>query len=240
MKFFSIFSARRSTDSKPRLSANPRELDAEEAARLFGLPPQDLTPPVLAALAAMTGEINDLRENVSALKAALSEAESMADHDPLVPLYNRRAFMRELSRLLAFSRRYGLDASVIFFDLDGFKDVNDQFGHAVGDQLLCAVADALVSNTRESDLVGRIGGDEFAAVLTGLSQTAAKLKAQQLVDRINEIELPVNNLQIGITASFGLTPFKSEHSAEHHVSLADEAMYADKLRRKAAQTDKAS
>ena len=167
MKFLSIFSARRDADGNTRMAPVKNEINVEEAVRLFGVTSDELTPAVRAGFAAMTGEITELRAQRDELRMALENAESMADHDPLVPIFNRRAFMRELSRLLSFSRRYGLEASLLYFDLDGFKKINDEFGHTAGDRILCAVGDVLLDQTRESDILGRIGGDEFVAVLTG-------------------------------------------------------------------------
>ena len=233
MKFLSIFSARRSADGKTRVAPVKREIDVEEAARLFGVKPDDMTSAIRAAFAAMTGEITELRAQRDALKLALDSAESMADHDPLVPLYNRRAFMREFSRLLSFARRYGLEASLIYFDLDGFKEINDRFGHAAGDRILCAVGQCLVDQTRESDILGRLGGDEFAAVLTSLTPETAKLKAQQLADAISNLTVEFEDATLTVGASYGITPFDLDASPERHVAIADEAMYTQKVSRKA-------
>lgn len=237
MKFLSIFSARRDADGKTRVAPAKNEIDVDEAARLFGVSAAELTPAVRAAFSAMAGEITELRAQRDSLKLALDSAESMADHDPLVPLYNRRAFMREFSRLLSFARRYGLEASLIYFDLDGFKTINDKYGHAAGDMILCMVGQQLVDHTRESDILGRLGGDEFAAVLTSLSPDQARQKAEHLVEAISHQSVEFEGQELSVAASFGITPFNLDLSAERHVALADEAMYAHKTRRK---TDKAS
>lgn len=233
MKFLSIFAARRDADGQTSYEEPTGDMTADNAAELFGVPESDLTPAVRAALAAMSGEITDLREQLDTLRTKLQNAENMADHDPLVPLFNRRAFMRELSRLLAFSRRYGLEASLIFFDLDGFKAVNDKHGHAAGDKVLCAVGELLIHQTRESDLLGRLGGDEFVAVLTSVSPDTAAQKAEQLANAINELEVPHEGETLHIAASFGVAPLDPNESPHIQVARADEAMYAEKMRRKA-------
>jgi diguanylate cyclase (GGDEF)-like protein len=79
-------------------------------------------------------EIDDLRNEVARLKFKLGEAQGLADLDVLAPVLNRRAFLREIKRVAAFAQRYGSPASLVFFDLDGFKAVNDRFGHAAGDE----------------------------------------------------------------------------------------------------------
>ena len=240
MKFLSIFSARRDADGNTRMAPVKNEINVEEAVRLFGVTSDELTPAVRAGFAAMTGEITELRAQRDELRMALENAESMADHDPLVPIFNRRAFMRELSRLLSFSRRYGLEASLLYFDLDGFKKINDEFGHTAGDRILCAVGDVLLDQTRESDILGRIGGDEFVAVLTGVTPDTATQKAKQLCDAVENLEVTFEAQPLSVGISFGLAPFNPDVSAERLVALADEAMYAHKARRKVQQTDKAS
>lgn len=232
MKFLSIFSARRDADGKTHIAPTDGRLAVDEAARLFGVSDAELTPSVRAAFAAMSGEITDLRSQLDNARSKLNEAENMADHDPLVPLFNRRAFMRELSRLLSFARRYGLEASLIYFDLDGFKAVNDCHGHAAGDKLLCEVSEVLVHQTRESDILGRLGGDEFVAVLTSLSPDQARLKADQLAEFIRNIAIEHEDTKIGVGVSYGVADLDPEISPDDHVAKADEAMYADKVRRK--------
>ena len=119
-----------------------------------------------AAVEAFGEEVLALRRDVATLTAALADAEALADFDTLCPVFNRRAFERELRREIALADRYGSPFCVVIIDLDGFKSINDRFGHGVGDQALIAVAEVLTENTRETDIVGRIGGDEYAVLLT--------------------------------------------------------------------------
>jgi len=121
----------------------------------LGLTEADLTPAVQGAIKTLLTEVDDLRGEVSRLKGRLAEVETLADRDVLTPLLNRRAFVRELHRIGAFPARYGAPASLVYFDLDGFKSVNDRFGHAAGDAALREVAGRLLANTRETDIVGR-------------------------------------------------------------------------------------
>ncbi len=240
MKFLSIFSAQRNADGKTRYAVENGDIGVEKASELFGISDAELTPAVRAAIAAMTGEITDLRIKNTAMSKALENAESMADHDALVPLFNRRAFVRELSRLIAFAGRYGLDASIIYFDLDGFKQINDRFGHAAGDKILHAVADVLIQQTRESDLLGRLGGDEFIAVLTSVKPTTAKEKAAQLSQAIKDISIEHEGHRLSIDASFGVASLEHDETAEIQIARSDEAMYAAKMRRKSNGSSEAS
>lgn len=240
MKFLSIFSAHRNVDGKTSYVVENGDIGVEKASELFGIKDSELTPAVRAAIAAMTGEISELRNKNNALLKSLETAESMADHDALVPLFNRRAFVRELSRLVAFARRYGLDASIIYFDLDGFKHINDTHGHAAGDKVLHAVADVLLQQTRESDLLGRLGGDEFIAVLTSVKPSTAMEKASQLAEAIKSISIEHEGTKLHIDASFGVTTLEHDETAELQISRADEAMYATKMRRRNKNSSEAS
>ncbi len=98
--------------------------------------------------------------------------EKTADQDQLLPLLNRRAFVRELTRYIAFTGRYNTPASLIYFDLNHFKQINDTHGHAGGDAALEHFAETLLSHVRDSDCVGRLGGDEFGVLLTHADQAS--------------------------------------------------------------------
>lgn len=95
--------------------------------------------------------------DISERKHFLGQLEYFADHDPLTSLYNQRRFRIEVDRQLAYGRRHGAGGAVLMLDLDHFKTINDQFGHAAGDALIIAVATALVANSRETDVVARLG-----------------------------------------------------------------------------------
>ncbi|MBI1340501.1 diguanylate cyclase [bacterium] len=233
MKFLSIFSLRGFYDDAP-----PRDLEASAAARaaaLFGVPESQLTPQVRAAFNAMMGEVDELRREIDHLKVALSDAEAAADYDPLVSTYNRRAFMREASRVAAMVRRHEVEASLIFFDLDGFKMVNDLHGHAAGDMVLRAVGETLVRQTRESDVVGRIGGDEFAVVLTHVDPEAARLKADALAAAICSERIRWEGITLSIDVSYGVCRFLQDDTSEQVLARADEAMYQEKHFHRAAR-----
>ena len=129
-------------------------------------------------------EIDRLKAELAAARVQIAELEARADIDPLLDILNRRGFERELARSLAYVKRYGTDAVLLYIDLDDFKAVNDNHGHAAGDELLKAVTAALTSQVRASDVIGRLGGDEFAVVLWNMSVTHAAGKARALEDII--------------------------------------------------------
>jgi len=161
-----------------------------------------------------------------------AELETIADEDPLVPVLNRRSFVRELERALAYVARYKTSASLVYCDLDDFKGVNDRHGHAAGDAALQFFAHFLLDSVRKSDLVGRLGGDEFAIVLHHADEKAALEKAHRLADRLAKQSVQHNGQIIALAMSTGTTELKREDGAGDVLERADSAMYAAKTKNK--------
>jgi diguanylate cyclase (GGDEF)-like protein len=207
-----------------------REVSAPDSAAFLGLTEADLTPKVVEALTTLMGEIEDLRNEVSVLKLRLNEAQGLADMDALTPVLNRRAFLRETKRVSAFAQRYGSSASLVFFDLDNFKSVNDRFGHAAGDEALKAVAKRLLANVRESDLVGRMGGDEFAVLLSQADKETALAKAHTLADAIRAQPVQFGEWSAPLHVSFGVREIEPGADPEVSLAEADAAMFVRKRR----------
>ena len=201
---------------------------APDSAGFLGLGEADLTPQVQTAFSRLFTEIDELRQEVSRLKTHLSEAEGLADQDVLTPLLNRRAFVRELGRNVAFAQRYGTPASLVYLDLDGFKAINDRFGHAAGDEALKAVATRLMTHVRESDVVGRIGGDEFAVILVQADQATAMAKAEQLAAAVQAEPFQCGDWMTPLHITHGVRQIDPALSAEEILAGADAAMFAAK------------
>ena len=192
----------------------------------LGLSRRDLTPAALAALERLAAERD-------ALRAQLDGAEAFADRDPLVPVSNRRAFLRELHRTMSEVERYKTPAAVIYIDLDGFKALNDGYGHAAGDAVLAHVGRMLLDSVRESDVVGRLGGDEFGVILNRATAEEARTKAASLSEAINSAAILHAGIAHRIRASFGVHAIAMVEDPETAIARADEAMYADKFARRA-------
>lgn len=173
----------------------------------------------LAAVAVLT-----FRARVESLLAALS---AQAREDPLTGLPNRRAFDDSLAALSALSHRTGEPLSLLSVDVDRFKGVNDTRGHAAGDQVLCAVGAALRGSGRGADVVARVGGDEFAMLLSACPYDDALVMARELQDLIE-----VHTARIGprVTASVGAATMpRMATTPEDLLVAADAALYAGKL-----------
>jgi diguanylate cyclase (GGDEF)-like protein/PAS domain S-box-containing protein len=151
----------------------------------------------------------------------------LADHDPLTGLLNRRGFGRELRRHVSRLARYGTKGALLMLDLDNFKGYNDAHGHAGGDELLRAVGSGLGARLRAGDVLGRIGGDEFAVLLPEASPEQADVVAAALVLSVREIE---QDGDPKVTASVGIFCYNDmERLSEDGAMIsADLAMYAAK------------
>ena len=173
----------------------------------------------------------DMLGEIAQLRLRILELEHAADTDPLVPVYNRRAFLREIARAQTVMARYDMESSIIFVDLNGFKSVNDRFGHGIGDQLLQKIGTVLQAGVRDCDMVARLGGDEFGVLLFKSNLTVARAKAQTLCCRISEqsIELPTG--KVGTSASWGVAPCEPGDTVEQVLARADRAMYMAKRSR---------
>ena len=162
------------------------------------------------------------------LRRQLAEMERLADRDPLTPVLNRRAFVRELSRAAAFCARYAAQAALVYFDLDGFKRVNDRFGHAAGDAVLETVAQGLLDHVRESDVVARLGGDEFAVLLAQADAEAAAAKARALVTEIEREPVVFEGTAILLRISAGVRAYEPGLTPARWLAEADAAMFVRK------------
>src|SRR5262249_32660235 len=137
-------------------------------------------PPARAIVMRLAAEVDALAAQLKDSRARIQDLETRVDVDPLTDVLNRRGFERELKRSLAYVKRYGASAALIYVDLDGFKPVNDRHGHGAGDLVLKAIAAALLRNVRASDVVARMGGDEFAVLLWNVNGSDAAAKAAAL------------------------------------------------------------
>jgi diguanylate cyclase (GGDEF)-like protein len=173
-------------------------------------------------------EVEALRLELQAMGQRLADAERLADRDVLTPLLNRRAFVREVQRAIALTRRHKTPASVIYFDMDGFKQINDRYGHAGGDAALIGVAERLMAEVREADVVGRIGGDEFAVLLQHADAAAAAAKAAALVQAVANPPLVCDGQEMTVQLSWGVRQVGAVDSAEQALAEADAAMYLRK------------
>lgn len=213
---------------KASRTATTQARRADDAASVLGIPQEELTPKVREAITRLMEEVDQMRQDLDESRARIEYLEQLADQDTLAPVANRRAFVRELSRNLSLAERYGTPSSVIYFDLNGLKQLNDSKGHAAGDAAILKVAGILSANVRESDAVGRLGGDEFGVMLSHADEDAARKKAEHLARTIADDPLQWEGETIPLDVAYGVHTIRGGVDAGAALEAADKAMYAHK------------
>jgi diguanylate cyclase (GGDEF)-like protein len=182
----------------------------------------------VAKPAPVSARLRKLQAELRAARARIAELERHADTDFLVNTLNRRGFERELRRAMAYAKRYGANAALVYLDVNGLKPVNDRYGHLTGDAVLRAVARTLADNVRMSDMVARLGGDEFAVLLWNLSEREAAIKTAGLEQAVAQTSIVAGADTVAISAAAGFTMLRPADDPQQILDRADQAMYARK------------
>lgn len=165
--------------------------------------------------------------------------ERLAISDELTGLLNRRGFEDSLGRTLAAARRYGEHGVLVYIDLDGFKPINDTHGHAAGDAALRHIAGLLKDSVRPTDFVARMGGDEFAVMLTRTTWDDGLNRAEAVDRLINGTSFTWQGQLITLHASFGIQTYGPKDDGQQLLNRADEAMYRAKRLRTQVRGERA-
>src|SRR5579862_3471901 len=214
----------------PSRRPQPKSLRAAADTLAEGASRKPARPPSRAAVMRLAAEVDALAAQLEDSRARILDLEARVDIDPLTDTLNRRGFERELKRSLAYVKRYGVGAALVYIDLDGFKPVNDRHGHNAGDAMLKAVAATLVRNVRASDVVARFGGDEFVLLLN-VSSPAATAKARALEAAVYATPVHWGSSTLVVGASAGVALLGALDTAADVLARADAAMYARKNQR---------
>ncbi len=191
-----------------------------------------------AAERALTAAIG-AEHRIALLQQRIDQLEKLAVTDELTGLLNRRGFEAQLRRTLELARRYGEPGVLMYVDLDGFKMVNDTYGHTAGDEVLKQVGRLLSDHVRSTDYIGRLGGDEFAVLLPRTSAANGMRRVRALGTMLNPGMIFWNGSTLSVGASFGMEAFDGDAGgcAETVISRADGSMYAQKRLRTAAHAN---
>lgn len=173
--------------------------------------------------------------DVTERKALQRQFEHLALHDPLTGLANRILFRRELELACARARRQSTHVVVLCLDLDGFKAVNDRFGHLAGDELLVQIAQRLRAHVRETDVLARLGGDEFSLIVADLTGHDQAAQVAARISTLFERPFLLEGHSLTVGCSIGVTSYPDDDSGlEQLMAHADAAMYAAKRSRRHA------
>lgn len=151
--------------------------------------------------------------------------DRLAMTDGLTGILNRRGFQTETQRVLASARRFEETGLMAYIDLDDFKFINDTYGHACGDQVLCHVARLLERTTRGTDYVARIGGDEFAVLLVRTNWQNGENRAMKIATELNNTHITWQNIEIPLKASVGMQRYDNTSLTHDLMNAADTSMY---------------
>ncbi|NBO18807.1 MAG: GGDEF domain-containing protein [Proteobacteria bacterium] len=220
-------------DELPASDAATRQARLAEKLQVLGISDEEMTPQVVFAVSALLEKLDDLSRELSRTKENLAEIERLVDVDCLAPIPNRRAFMRRLSWAITMHERYAHPSTVLYFDINDFKQINDQYGHSAGDLAIRHVAQLLAATMRESDFLARIGGDEFAVIMYYATEEAARKRGAKIAEKLAKTPFAFNGKQIVVTAAFGCYTVRSGDDADTCLAAADMSMYVDKRRSKA-------
>jgi diguanylate cyclase (GGDEF)-like protein len=178
-------------------------------------------------------EIHALKETTGILLSKTEELEDANKRDTLTGTLNRNWLERMLEREFTQAVMFGRALSIAIVDLDHFKTVNDNFGHASGDKVLQACAQSLNASVRGSDIVGRYGGEEFLIIFPGTDREIARKVSERIVDAMGKLEHQCGSARITTTVSIGIATFTPQHRFANFselINAADHALYAAKLR----------
>jgi diguanylate cyclase (GGDEF)-like protein len=160
---------------------------------------------------------------------ALTDAERRAQTDPLTGVLNRRSLIERLDSACLRAAARKLPISVLFLDLDHFKQINDTYGHAAGDACLAGIIPPIQAELRQSDVIGRYGGEEFVVILYGADAAAAQPIAERICRRVADIRIEGHAGPIQLTCSIGVAASDTlEVWGQHLIAHADTAVYAAK------------
>jgi diguanylate cyclase (GGDEF)-like protein len=196
-------------------------VDSSSLLYYYGLPLSMVAAAVLIALG--------VADRLRAQRLALTEAERRAQIDPLTGVLNRRSLIERLDAACLRARARGLPISLLFIDLDHFKQINDSFGHQAGDACLRAIIAPIHVELRQSDVIGRYGGEEFVVILSSADAAAAIPIAQRILERVAAVHVEGFGNPIRLTCSIGIAASDTLGVwGEHLIAHADAAVYVAK------------
>jgi diguanylate cyclase len=179
-------------------------------------------------IGALTEKVSALESDGGLLRSRLEETQKQAMRDVLTGIPNRQAYEERLASEIARCKRYGTPLSMVVWDVDKFKTINDNYGHAGGDRVLKVVAEMLSSRVRETDFVARFGGEEFVMLMPETGVEAAVQVANKLRSDIEQTPFHFHDTRVVVTISAGVAQYHKDELVNSLFERADAALYAAK------------
>ena len=179
-------------------------------------------------MSSLAERVQEMELEANDLRTKLRMENSKAHHDPLTGLANRLAYDERLAQEVARWKRFNKPLTLLIWDIDHFKSVNDRFGHSAGDKVLKIIAAELSAGIRETDFVCRFGGEEFVMLLPGAAMQSAMEVANNLREKIKACQFNSGGKSVAITVSCGLCEFTAGTGPEEVFEQADKALYGAK------------
>jgi diguanylate cyclase (GGDEF)-like protein len=205
---------------------------AKEIKKAFAASPKGIGPQERTLIDQVLSFAAQTEQKVAEQDERIHYLESLSETDELTGLWNRRGFNRALERTLANANRYDEHGILAYIDLDDFKQINDELGHAAGDYVLQYVAAILTGNVRQTDYVARLGGDEFGVLFVRANQLPARAHAMELQALLNRASISFKQHVIDVRASVGIQAYGASTDPIDLIRKADQAMYQEKRRRR--------
>lgn len=162
------------------------EAELQDTAKLQGVDERVLPPEARAAFVDLVGEVAELRNRLAQTRDRVAYLQNLLDRDPMAPVLNRRGLARELAHVLSLASRHDTESTLCYFRMEGLAEINAQHGHAVGDAAVELFGAALEAAIRPGDVVGRLGGSEFAAILVGYVLEEGRTRAQEIAAEVGQ------------------------------------------------------
>ena len=220
-------------DKLPSVEFAAKRGRVNERMAMLGIPNNEMTDAVRLAVSALLEKLDDTSRDLSRTKEKLSEMEHLVDVDCVAPIPNRRAFMRRMAWAITMHERYAHPSTVLYFDINDFKSINDAHGHAAGDLAIRHISQLLSNAMRESDFLARIGGDEFAIIMYYANEEAARKRGEIIADKLKNTPFVFGGKQLHLSTAYGVYAVRNGDDAESCLAAADMSMYVDKRRNKA-------
>jgi len=222
------FPYRNNDSPQYELSARISELSNQLSSGRISKNPLSTDPEINTTLQLALLAMEEAEKRIKRQETRIKQLESLSVTDELTQLLNRRGFLQQFQFSLSISRRNNTGGSLMILDLDKFKQINDTYGHLAGDEVLENVGTAISTVVRESDIVGRIGGDEFSILMPGASPVTVTKRISQIRSAISEVKFSWNHKNLIISGSIGRCDYLGNENEQEILNFADTDMYKQK------------